>query len=105
MAQRLGRFVKSEKAKREATSLAPKEVERLLAVAKEGSTLRDDALVFTALRAEVARVNWRVWSGATFNLVEAKMIRIGTYLCSAVTTDAGHAGCSHRRAINRAGST
>ena len=63
VAQRLGRFVKSEKAKREATSLAPKEVERLLTSAKEGSGLRDYALVFTAIRAglregELAGLEW-----------------------------------------------
>jgi site-specific recombinase XerD len=51
VAHRLGRFVKSEKAKREATSLAPKEVETLLASAKEGSSLCAYALVFTAIRA------------------------------------------------------
>ena len=63
VAQRLGRFVKSEKAKREATSLAPKEVERLLESAKEGFSLRDYALIFTAVRAglregELAGLKW-----------------------------------------------
>ncbi len=63
VAQRLGRFVKSEKAKREATSLAPKEVERLLESAKAGSSLRDYALIFTAIRAglregELAGLKW-----------------------------------------------
>jgi len=63
VAQRLGRFVKSEKAKREATSLAPKEVERLLGAAKEEFSLRDYALIFTAVRAglregELAGLEW-----------------------------------------------
>jgi integrase len=62
-AQGLGRFVKSEKAKREATSLKPKEVERLLRVGKEALALRDYALIFTAVRAglregELAGLQW-----------------------------------------------
>jgi hypothetical protein len=40
-AQGLGRFVKSEKAAREATSLKPKEVERLLAAARAELSLAD----------------------------------------------------------------
>jgi integrase len=63
-ARGLGRFVKSEKAAREATSLKPKEVERLLRAAKDELRLRDYALIFTAVRAglregEVAGLQWR----------------------------------------------
>jgi integrase len=59
----LGRFVKSEKAMREATSLKPKEVERLLSFAREELSLADHALIFTAVRAglregEIAALEW-----------------------------------------------
>jgi len=62
-AQRLGRFVKSEKAKREATSLTPGEASQLLGVAQEGLPLRDYTLLLTALRAglregELAGLEW-----------------------------------------------
>ncbi|MBZ5565896.1 MAG: site-specific integrase [Acidobacteriia bacterium] len=62
-AQGLGRFVKSEKATREATSLKPKEVEWLLSIARDELSLADDALIFTALRAglregEIAALKW-----------------------------------------------
>jgi len=62
-AQGLGRFVKSEKATREATSLKPKEVERLLQTAKDDLGLADFALIFTAVRAglregEIAALQW-----------------------------------------------
>jgi len=59
----LGRFVKSEKATREATSLKPKEVERLLSIARDELSLADHALIFTAVRAglregEIAALQW-----------------------------------------------
>jgi len=62
-AQGLGRFVKSEKPEREATSLRAHEVERLLGVAKETLPFRDYALLFTALRGglregELAGLQW-----------------------------------------------
>jgi len=62
-AQGLGRFVKSEKATREATSLKPKEVERLLEAARAQLGLADYALIFTAVRAglregEIAALQW-----------------------------------------------
>jgi integrase len=62
-AQRLGRFVKSEKPKAEATSLKPAEIERLLETAEENLPLRHYALIFTALRAglregEIAGLQW-----------------------------------------------
>ncbi len=62
-AQRLGRFVKSEKAVREATSLTAIELERLLRAAKDELSLRDYALLFTAARAglregELAGLKW-----------------------------------------------
>jgi integrase len=62
-AQGLGRFVKSEKAEREATSLKPNEVERLLHAAREELVFRHYALIFTALRAglregELAALMW-----------------------------------------------
>ena len=62
-AQRLGRFVKSEKPMREATSLTRHEAEQLLAGAKARLTSSDCALLFTALRAglregELAGLQW-----------------------------------------------
>ena len=62
-AQGLGRFVKSEKPHREATSLTPQEAERLLRVAKEELSLRHYALLLTAVRAglregELAGLGW-----------------------------------------------
>jgi integrase len=62
-AERLGRFVKSEKATREATSLNPHEVDQLLKAAREGLELADYALILTAVRAglregEIAAVQW-----------------------------------------------
>ncbi len=62
-AQGLGRFVKSEKATREATSLKPKEVERLLRAARDELSLADYTLIFTAVRAglregEIAALQW-----------------------------------------------
>lgn len=62
-AQGLGRFVKSEKPKREATSLKPAEAERLLSTAKEALAFQDYALLLTALRAglregEPAGLQW-----------------------------------------------
>ena len=45
-AQGLGRFVKSEKPKREATSLKPSEVDTLLRAARDHLELRDHALIF-----------------------------------------------------------
>jgi integrase len=62
-AQGLGRFVKSEKPAREATSLKPKEVERLLAAAKNELDLAAYALILTAVRAglregEIAAMQW-----------------------------------------------
>jgi integrase len=62
-AQRLGRFVKSEKAERAATSLKPHEVERLLEVAEQELTLREYSVIFTAVRAglregELAGLEW-----------------------------------------------
>jgi PRTRC genetic system protein E len=49
-AQGLDRFVKSEKTQREATSLKPKEVVRLLGTGREELDLRDYALILTAVR-------------------------------------------------------
>ncbi len=62
-AQGLGRFVKSEKATREATSLKPKEVERLLAAARADFGLHEYALVLAAVRTglregELAALKW-----------------------------------------------
>jgi integrase len=62
-AQRLGRFVKSEKATREAASLTPNEVGRLLQAARNDLGLADYALIFTAVRAglregEIAALKW-----------------------------------------------
>lgn len=62
-AQGIGRFVKSEKAKREAASLKPSEVERLLRTANEGLSLREYSLLLTAVRAglregELAGLEW-----------------------------------------------
>jgi integrase len=61
--QGLGRFVKSEKAARESSSLKPKEVERLLQAAADWLSLRDYALILTAIRAglregELAGLKW-----------------------------------------------
>jgi len=55
--------VKSEKAAREATSLKPNEVERLLQAARDELCLADYALIFTAVRAglregEIAALQW-----------------------------------------------
>jgi len=50
-AQGLGRFVKSEKAQREATSLTSAEVEQLVSTAQEAVTPGHYALILTALRA------------------------------------------------------
>jgi integrase len=57
------RFVKSEKAARESSSLKPKEVERLLQAAADCLSLRDYALILTAVRAglrkgELAGLKW-----------------------------------------------
>jgi integrase len=62
-AQGLGRFVKSEKAQREATSLKPKEVDLLLWTGEEALSLQEYALIFTAVRAglrewELAGLEW-----------------------------------------------
>ena len=62
-AQGLGRFVKSEKATREATSLKSGEVERLLRAAREELELSDQALILTAVRSglregELAALQW-----------------------------------------------
>jgi integrase len=62
-AQGLGRFVKSEKPEREATSLKTTEIQRLLATAKENLPLRSYTLLLTALRAglrsgELAGLQW-----------------------------------------------
>jgi len=62
-AQGLGRFIKSEKAARESSSLKPGEVERLLQTARESLNLREYALVFTAIRSglregELAGLQW-----------------------------------------------
>ncbi|MGI9071699.1 MAG: tyrosine-type recombinase/integrase [Bryobacteraceae bacterium] len=62
-AQGLGRFVKSEKPEREATSLKPGEIERLLGTAKQSFSLDCHALLLTALRAglragELAGLQW-----------------------------------------------
>jgi integrase len=62
-AQGLGRFVKSEKATREATSLRSGEVERLLRAAREELELSDQALILTAVRSglregELAALQW-----------------------------------------------
>ena len=61
--QGLGRFVKSEKAQREATSLKPSEVDILLRAAQQNLSLRDYALILSALRAglregELAALEW-----------------------------------------------
>jgi len=61
--QGLGRFVKSEKVQREATSLRAVEAETLLNAAKQNLSLRDYALILTALRAglrqgELAALEW-----------------------------------------------
>jgi len=62
-AQGLGRFVKSEKPTREATSLKPKEVERLLEAASAALPLAGYVLIFIAVRAglregEIAALQW-----------------------------------------------
>src|SRR5579863_10214185 len=62
-AQGLGRFVKSEKATREATSLNPKEIDCLLRVAEESLCPRHYGLILTALRTglregELAALQW-----------------------------------------------
>src|SRR5215471_8600950 len=62
-AQGLGRFVKSEKAVCEATSLKPGEVERLLRAATGQLELSDYALILTAVRSglregELAGLRW-----------------------------------------------
>jgi integrase len=62
-AQRLGRFVKSEKPKREATSLTSQEANQLLRAGEERLSPGDHALLFTALRAglregELAGLQW-----------------------------------------------
>ncbi|HZQ54461.1 MAG TPA: site-specific integrase [Bryobacteraceae bacterium] len=62
-ARGLGRFVKSEEAEREATSLTPHQVESLLGTAENDLSLRGYALILTALRAglregELAGVRW-----------------------------------------------
>jgi integrase len=59
----LGRFVKSEKATREATSLKSGEVERLLRAAREELELSDQALILTAVcsglrEGELAALQW-----------------------------------------------
>lgn len=59
----LGRFVKSEKPAREAVSLRPSDVEKLLAAAREHLEWRDYALIATAVRAglrqgEIAGLRW-----------------------------------------------
>jgi len=61
-AQGLGRFVRSEKPEREATSLTPQE-NRLLKTAKDNLDFREDALIFAAVRAglregELAALDW-----------------------------------------------
>jgi integrase len=61
--QGLGRFVKSEKAQREATSLRNSEVGILLRAAHQNLSLRDYALILTAMRAglregELAALEW-----------------------------------------------
>jgi integrase len=62
-ARGLGRFVKSEKAAREVTSLRPQEVETLLKRAKAELPFQDYALLLTALRTglregELAALQW-----------------------------------------------
>jgi integrase len=62
-AQGLGRFVKSEKPAREATSLPAGEVAQLLKMAQATLSARDHALIFTALRSglregELAALRW-----------------------------------------------
>lgn len=62
-AQGLGRFVKSEKSTREATSLKPKEVEQLLSAARKQLDFADYALILTAVRTglregEIAALQW-----------------------------------------------
>jgi integrase len=62
-AKGLGRFVKSEKAPREATALRPDEVEHLLNAARRDLPFQDYALLLTALRAglregELAALRW-----------------------------------------------
>jgi integrase len=62
-AKGLGRFVKSEKPTREATSLGPEEVQRLLETAKSELAFQEYALLLTALRAglregELAALQW-----------------------------------------------
>lgn len=81
-----------------------KEVERLLESPKEGSSLGNYALIFTAIRAGLREGERAGLTGATFDLAQAKVIQIATSSCSGVTTDAGHAECLHQRATSRAGS-
>lgn len=62
-AQGLGRFVKSEKPKRQAVSLTPQEVQTLLKAAEASLSLGNYALLLTALRAglregELAGLRW-----------------------------------------------
>jgi len=95
--QGLGRFVKSEKAQREATSLRASEVEALLRSAKEHLNARDHALIFTALRAglregELAALQWEDVLSAT-----ATTTLTVISWSSAITTAAGRGKCSRRR--------
>ena len=62
-ARGLGRFIKSEKAEREAASLRPDEVERLLEAARSRLPFQDYVMLLTALRAglregELAALQW-----------------------------------------------
>jgi len=62
-ARGLGRFIKSEKAEREAVSLKPEEVDTLLGAAKSNLPFQDYAMLLTALRAglregEIAALRW-----------------------------------------------
>ncbi len=62
-ARGLGRFIKSEKAEREASSLRPEEVEVLLRSAKSNLQFQEYAMLMTALRAglregEIAALRW-----------------------------------------------
>ena len=79
-AQGLGRFVKSEKAAREATSLQPNEIDCLLRTAAQNLPLRHHALLLTALRAglregELAAIQWGdIQFGQSENDVDRYMV-------------------------------
>lgn len=100
-ADKLGRFVKTEKPPQEATALTREETQALLDKAKETCSVRDYALVLCALRAGLRRGELEPCAGGTASSAPTKTIPTDSFWRSRTSITAGPGTSRARRVRSR----